>query len=122
MKKPLAAAAAVVVAVAIVPSAGAITYGQFDGSGHPNVGAMIVQRPSDGAFRLICSGSLISPTAFLTASHCTAYAESLGLTDAYVTFDSTFDSHSKLLHGTMHTNPDYQSQSDPADIAVITLD
>jgi V8-like Glu-specific endopeptidase len=84
---------------------------------------MIIQRPSDGQFRLICSGSLISPTVFLTASHCTAFAESLGLTDAYVTFDPTFDSKSKLLHGTMHTNPAYnQSQSDPEDIAVITLD
>jgi V8-like Glu-specific endopeptidase len=123
MKKPIAAAAAVVAAVALVASAAAITYGEYDGTTHRNVGAMIIQRPSDGAFRLICSGSLISPTVFLTASHCTAYAESLGLTDAYVTFDSTFDSKSKLIHGTMHTNPDYnQSQSDPEDIAVITLD
>ncbi len=123
MKKPIAAAAAVLVAAAVAASALAITYGQFDGNGHPNVGAMIIQRPSDGQFRLICSGSLISPTVFLTASHCTAYAESLGLTDAYVTFDSTFDSKSKLVHGTMHTNPDYnQSQSDPEDIAVIVLD
>jgi V8-like Glu-specific endopeptidase len=123
MKKSIAAAAAVVAAVAVAASALAITYGQYDGNGHPNAGAMIIQRPSDGQFRLICSGSLISPTVFLTASHCTAYAESLGLTDAYVTFDPTFDSKSKLLHGTMHTNPAYnQSQSDTEDIAVITLD
>jgi V8-like Glu-specific endopeptidase len=123
MKKPIVAAAAVVSAIAMVASALAITYGKYDGNGHPNVGAMIIQRPSDGQFRLICSGSLISPTVFLTASHCTAYAESLGLTDAYVTFDSTFDSKSKLIHGVMHTNPDYnQSQSDPEDIAVIVLD
>src|SRR6266511_6387086 len=123
MKKRIAAATAVVVAAATVASALAITYGQFDGNGHPNVGAMIIQRPSDGQFRLIFSGSLISPTVFLTASHCTAYAESLGLTDAYVTFDPTYDSKSKLIHGTMHTNPNYnQAQSDPGDIAVITLD
>jgi len=123
MKKPIAVAAAVVAAVAVAASALAITYGEYDGNGHPNVGAMIIQRPSDGQFRLICSGSLISPTVFLTASHCTAFAESLGLTDAYVTFDPTFDSKSNLLHGTMHTNPAYnQSQGDPDDIAVITLD
>lgn len=40
-----------------------------------------------------------------------------------MTFDSSFDSKSKLLHGTMHTNPLFnQRQSDSQDIAVIVLD
>jgi secreted trypsin-like serine protease len=83
---------------------------------------MIYQR-SDGSFHLTCSGSLVSPTIFLTASHCTTYLEGQGISNVWVTFDSTFDSHSKLLHGTMHSNPLYnQSQSDPEDIAVIQLD
>jgi secreted trypsin-like serine protease len=104
-------------------SAIGITYGELDGNRHPAVGAMIRLRPSDNTFRLTCSGSLISPTVFLTASHCTAFVESTGQTDIWVTFDPSFDSKSKLLHGTMHTNPLFnQSQSDSQDIAVIVLD
>jgi secreted trypsin-like serine protease len=104
-------------------TADAITYGELDGNRHPAVGAMIRLRPSDNTFRLTCSGSLISPTVFLTASHCTSFVESTGQTDIWVTFDPSFDSQSHLLHGTMHTNPLFnQRQSDPQDIAVITLD
>jgi secreted trypsin-like serine protease len=112
-----------VLAVSLVGGANAITYGQPDGNLHQNVGAMIRLRPSDNQLRIVCSGSLISPTIFLTASHCTSFVESTGQTDIWVTFDSSFTSKSTLLHGTMHTNPLYnQSQSDPEDIAVITLD
>jgi V8-like Glu-specific endopeptidase len=116
----LALAAAVLVAAG---SAFAITYGHYDGNDHPNVGAMIFKSPSTGLYRIICSGSLISPTVFLTASHCTAALEQRGITDVWVTFDPQFTQRSKLYHGTYHTNPLYnQAQSDPGDIAVITLD
>ncbi|MGH3131529.1 MAG: trypsin-like serine protease, partial [Gaiellaceae bacterium] len=100
-----------------------ITYGEFDGNRHPNVGAMVFKSPSTGLYRIICSGSLISPTVFLTASHCTDALESRGITDVWVSFDPTFDQKSKRIHGTMHTNPLYnQAQNDSGDIAVITLD
>ena len=103
-------------------NAAAITYGQPDGNLHPNVGAVIRLR-ADGVYRILCSGSLISPTVFLTASHCTTFLEDQGITDVWVTFDSTFTQRSKLLHGTMHSNPLYnQRQSDTGDIAVIVLD
>ena len=122
LKKILAALLACVVFLT-AGAALSITFGELDGNRHPAVGAMIRLRPSDNTFRLTCSGSLISPTVFLTASHCTAFVESTGQTDIWVTFDSTFDSKSKLLHGTMHTNPLFnQSQSDSQDIAVIVLD
>src|SRR6266508_235792 len=112
-----------VLAVSLIGGASAITYGQPDGNLHPNVGAMIRLRPSDNQLRIVCSGSLISPTVFLTASHCTSFVESTGQTDIWVTFDPKYTSKSKLLHGTMHTNPLYnQSQSDAEDIAVIVLD
>jgi secreted trypsin-like serine protease len=101
--------------------ADAITYGQPDGNLHPNVGAMIRLR-SDGVYRILCSGSLISPTVFLTASHCTRFLENQGISDVWVTFDTKFTQNSTRIHGTMHSNPLYnQAQSDPGDIAVIVL-
>jgi secreted trypsin-like serine protease len=123
MLKKVVASALVTAVFLAAGSALGITYGELDGNRHPAVGAMIRLRPSDGTFRLTCSGSLISPTVFLTASHCTAFAESTGQKDIWVTFDPSFDSRSKLLHGTMHTNPLFnQTQSDSQDIAVIVLD
>src|SRR5215217_1225428 len=104
-------------------SAFAITYGSFDGNDHPSTGAMVYLSPTTGQYRIICTGSLVSPTVFLTASHCSAALEARGIEDVWVTFDPTFDQKSKLQHGTYHTNPLYnQAQNDPGDIAVITLD
>jgi secreted trypsin-like serine protease len=109
-------------ALVITLPAGAITYGHPDGNGHPNVGAVIRLR-SDGQYRILCSGSLISPRVFLTASHCTRFLEDQGISDVWVTFDPTFTQGSTRIHGTMHSNPLYsQRQSDTGDIAVITLD
>jgi len=99
----------------------AITYGVPDGSGHPNVGAMIVDIHNEK--RQICSGTLIAPTVFLTAAHCTSIVEALGITEVWVTFDTEFSSTSTLIPGTTHTNPGYNmAQSDPGDIAVITFE
>jgi V8-like Glu-specific endopeptidase len=105
-------------------AAQAITYGQPDGNGHPSTGALVYFSPSRHEYRITCSGTLISPTVFLTASHCTSFLEANGITDVGVTFDSQFDpSTSTIYPGTMHTNPLYnQRQSDPGDIAVLTLD
>lgn len=112
-----------VLAVVTVGAAQAITYGEPDGSRHPSTGALIFLSPSRGEYRITCTGSLISPTVFLTASHCTSFLESNGISDVWVTFDPNFSQSSKLLHGSMHTNPLYnQTQSDPQDIAVVTLD
>lgn len=62
-------AAAACAALASAP-AGAVTSGQPDGEGHPYVGLMVAQ---DGAGSPLwrCSGTLLSPTVFLTAGHCT---------------------------------------------------
>jgi secreted trypsin-like serine protease len=120
----LAALAASLATLAAVSGASATTYGQSDRSLHPNVGAFIADFRQNGHPDVLCSGSLIAPTVFLTASHCTAFLESIGVSQVWVTFDSTYvEGKSKLIHGTMHTNPLYnQAQSDPGDIAVITLD
>jgi V8-like Glu-specific endopeptidase len=96
--------------------ASAITYGQPDGNRHPNVGALV--GTFDGQQYPYCSGTLISPTVFLTAAHC-----DIGTSQVYVTFDSAYTSKSKLYSGTFYADPLYnQSQSDPHDIAVVVFD
>jgi hypothetical protein len=109
--------AAALAALAILPSAaGAITYGSPDGNGHPNVGGLVSQTQySDGTW-LYCSGTLISPTVFLTAAHC-AEGDSVG-----VTFDPAYQAGDAVSYGTWHADPLYgKSQSDPHDIAVVVF-
>lgn len=123
MKKILAALAVSIAALSVMGGAAATTYGQYDGNLHPNVGALIADFRQNGHPDVLCSGSLISSTVFLTASHCTSYLESKGISQVWVTFDSKYvEGKSKLIAGTVHTNPNYnQAQSDPGDIAVVTL-
>src|SRR5215212_1325225 len=53
----------------------AITYGFVDTTNvFSNTGAFIVKAP-DGRIFPICSGTLIAPAVFLTASHCTVFFE-----------------------------------------------
>ncbi len=48
----------------------AITDGELDRNGHPMVGLMVAN-DGDGNPMWRCSGTLISPTVFVTAGHCT---------------------------------------------------
>ena len=105
--------------------ASAITRGERDGGDHPNVGAMIGEGVGeDGSVekQLWCSGTLISPTVFLTAAHCTWQSERDGQ-PLWVTFDPVFGPGSVLYKGTPHTSPGFNgAQNDPEDLAVIVLD
>jgi hypothetical protein len=86
-----------------------ITNGTPDANRHPNVGALVdVARRGDP--QPYCTGTLISPTVFLTAAHC--YPEK-GNT-SYVTFDE--ETTSTLYLGTFHDNPNR------SDIAVVVFD
>ena len=84
---------AAVLATAVISTAPihAITYGFVDTTNaFGNTGAFIVKAPSGQIFP-ICSGTLIAPNVFLTASHCTAVFEQdlagRGYT-AFVSFDN----------------------------------
>jgi V8-like Glu-specific endopeptidase len=117
--KTLVYLAAAVAATALVATAGAITYGQPDGNGHPEVGALLAPHAfSDGTW-VECSGTLIAPKVFLTAAHCDE-----GVSRVEVTFASTFDRATSTTYwGTWHADPGFnQTQSDPHDIAVVVLD
>jgi hypothetical protein len=110
--------AAAAILAAAVPAA-AITYGAPDGTAHPEVGALLAPQPySDGTWAT-CSGTLISPTVFLTAAHCDQ-----GVTRVAVTFDSAYKAPTGTTYwGTWHADPAFdQAQSDPHDVAVVVLD
>ena len=109
----------VIAALAVAPSASAITYGVPDGNRHPSTGALLAPTAySDGTWAA-CSGTLISPTVFLTAAHC-----DFGVTRMAVTFASVYEpGKSTVYWGAYHADPAYnQTQSDPHDIAVVVLD
>ena len=48
----------------------AVTNGEPDGNRHPYVGVAIQPIPEMPGFVAVCSGSALSSTKFLTASHC----------------------------------------------------
>src|SRR5918994_3605299 len=91
-------AAALLLCLSVTATVIAITYGQPDGNRHPNVGALVGTFQS-GTFPY-CSGTLISPTVFLTAAHC-----NIGTAAVRVTFDSVYTSRSKLYTGTFYGHP-----------------
>ena len=126
---------AAVLAAAVMSTARshAITYGFVDTTNaFSNTGAFIVQAP-DGRIFPICSGTLIAPDVFLTASHCTVFFEQTlapaGYT-AFVSFDNPIpfadltSKSTRLVTVTdVVSNPAYnQAQSDSGDIAVLLVD
>jgi secreted trypsin-like serine protease len=118
MKRFRWAAVSAVGVLMVAAPAIAITNGVADGEGHPNVGGLVnAVQYSDGTW-LYCSGTLISPTIFLTAAHCGDQGERVR-----VTFDTAYQAGDAVYSGTFRADPLYsQSQSDPHDIAVVVLD
>ena len=89
-KKFFTVVAVLVLALVLVVPASAITNNWTDDNEHPFVG-LIVFYDADGVFVQRCTGSLISPTKFLTAGHCTDAAA--GVVTARVYFQQDAGAH-----------------------------
>jgi hypothetical protein len=105
-------------------AASAVTNGEFDGDGHPYVGLMVAQVGGAPAWR--CSGTLISPTVFLTAGHCT-----FGADHVEIWFDADVENNREALNypftgdvgGTPYTHPEYDDNAFVLrDVGVVVLD
>jgi hypothetical protein len=82
-RQTLAGFATAIALLAVVASpASAVTDGTLDGNQHPYVGLMTAY-DAEGDYLWRCSGTLISPTVFVTAGHCT-----FGASYAVVYFDT----------------------------------
>ena len=98
--------------------ASAIINGSLDGNRHPAVGGLVSPTQYPDGTLTYCSGTLISPTVFLTAAHCAQDGEQV-----LVTFDADYEAGDELHGGTFHADPGYPGTSaDSHDIAVVVLD
>jgi hypothetical protein len=134
-----AALAAAVIAVPALPAA-AITGGQPDGEGHPNVGLILFY---DATGRYRCSATLVTPTVLVTAAHCTQ--GTLGKTlvdfrsvvaeqapsgypvaaDTTAGFTAAEIKAAGFVSGTASTHPQYSDFTDVRnwnDVGVVVLD
>lgn len=107
----IVAVAALAVGMAGLPATG-ITNGEPDAGRHPYVGLAVFDVGGGPAWR--CSGTLLSPTVFLTAGHCTDGAEAARVwmaEDVTSAVNSEYPfSGTTSYDGAPHTNPDYCSE------------
>jgi V8-like Glu-specific endopeptidase len=129
MKRTVFALAITLVLVfSLVIPTSAVTDGVPDGSGHPYVGLMVADDAS-GAPLWRCSGTLIAPTIFLTAGHCTEAPAAR----ATIWFETDIQSNQAALgypyggatsvDGTVYTHPLFDSAAFYLhDLGVVVLD
>jgi V8-like Glu-specific endopeptidase len=107
-------------------SASAVTDGQLDGNNHPQVGLMVAQ-DAEGDPLWRCSGTLISPTVFLTAGHCTespaAHVEIWFDADVQSGIPGNGYPNTGDVGGTPYTHPQYNPNAFYLfDLGVVVLD
>jgi secreted trypsin-like serine protease len=126
----LAATAALGLALVAAAPAEAIRYGTPDDGEHPYVGIMVadvLDEDGDLVPSWRCSGTLVSPTVFLTAGHCTFGADSVT-----VWFDEDVNDRDASgypfggetsVEGTPYTHPDYDDSAFYRhDLGIVILD
>ena len=99
--------------------------GELTGSSFGNVGAVLYDFGGDGvgADDWFCSGSLISPSVFLTAAHCLEFLPAGA--QIYVSFDPDMSAKSRKLIAAKSFAYDGQhpgTQANPHDIGVVLVD
>lgn len=123
-----------------ISTAWAVTGGEPDGNGHPNVGLILFYSP-DGRFR--CTATLVTPTVLLTAAHCTVDTVGKTLVDfrsvvanqpptGYPVAANPATGYTReeieaagFLSGTAYAHPNYSGFTDVNnwnDVGVIVLD
>jgi secreted trypsin-like serine protease len=117
---------ALLLALAVAAPASAIRYGEPDDGEHPYVGLMVAL-DDEGSPLWRCSGTLVSPTVFLTAGHCTFGADS-----AVIWFEEDLRDAAAIgypaggetsVTGTPYTHPDYDDSAFYLhDLGVVVLD
>jgi hypothetical protein len=125
MRTKLIVAFAAAVLIAATAPVMTVTNGQPDGNRHPYVGLAIQFDAVDPNFITLCSGSALSSTVFLTASHCFDPARPV-----FVTYKNAppFSLANDFTQGTFHPNPEWclgcgpgLPRFDTHDVAIITL-
>ena len=108
---------------ALLPAtASAITNGEEDTEDRYDFVGMVAFYDSAGDYMWRCSGTLVSPTVVVTASHCT---DGTSTARAYFEFEVTDDFRNVPTAGTTgvtYTHPDYNSNTLDNDVAVVVLD
>jgi secreted trypsin-like serine protease len=126
LRKLLALFAMLAAATVAVPASQAITDGELDGNGHPYVGLMVAQT-AGGAPLWRCSGTLVSPTVYVTAGHCTefpaAHVEIWFAADVESGIPGNGYPFNGDVGGTPFTHPNYNpNQFYIRDLGVVVLD
>jgi secreted trypsin-like serine protease len=104
----------------------AITGGELDGEGHPNVGMLIIEEIVNDEVQIWrCSGTLIAQRVFLTAGHCVygMYAARVWFANDMADVPDYPNGGEIAIEGTPIPHPDYGKENpDAHDVGVVILE